>query len=102
MTEGTRSQALSLMKARLNRVASDTTLDGYFGQRLDAAAKEIEGTGISLTDSADDLMLLVDYAVWQYQSRDATGAMPDWLRLRRRERWLRQHAMDSGTECECG
>ena len=94
MTEGTRSQALSLMKARLNRIAGDTTLDSYFGRRIDAAAKEIEGTGISLTDSVDDLMLLVDYAVWQYQNRDSAGEMPPWLRLRRRERWLRQHAMD--------
>ena len=94
--------ALTLVKQRLNRMTADTTMDAYFTRRIEAAAAELEGTGISLTDSADDLMLLVDYAVWQYQSRDATGAMPDWLRLRRRERWLRQHAMDSGTECECG
>ena len=81
--------ALSLVKARLNRTASDTTLDGYFTQRINGAAAELEGTGISLTDSADDLMLLVDYTVWQYQNRDSAGSMPDWLRLRRRERWLR-------------
>ena len=37
-------------------------------------------------------MLCVDYVVWQYQNRDAAGAMPDWLRLRRRERWLQQRA----------
>ena len=83
--------ALSLVKSRLNRLAADTSLDAYFTQRIAAAAAELEGTGISLTDSADDLMLLVDYAVWQYQSRDSAGAMPDWLRLRRRERWLREN-----------
>ena len=87
--------ALGLVKARLNRLAADTTLDDYFEQRIDAAAAELEGTGISLTESADDLMLLVDYTVWQYQNRDSAGAMPDWLRLRRRERWLRQHAMEA-------
>ena len=82
--------ALSLVKSRLNRTAASTPLDEYFTQRINAAAAELEGTGISLTDSADDLMLLVDYTVWQYQNRDSAGAMPEWLRLRRRERWLRE------------
>lgn len=85
------SQALSLMKARLNRVQGDTSLDDMLSIRLEAAAGELERTGIHLDDSADDLMLLVDYTVWQYQSRDKPGGMPEWLRLRRRERWLRQN-----------
>ena len=82
--------ALGLVKARLNRLASDATLDTYFVQRIEAAEAELESTGISLTDSADDMMLVVDYTVWQYQNRDSAGSMPEWLRLRRRERWLRQ------------
>lgn len=82
--------ALGLVKARLNRLAADTSLDQYFMQRIEAAEAELKGAGISLTDSADDMMLLVDYTVWQYQNRDSAGAMPDWLRLRRRERWLRE------------
>lgn len=90
--------ALSLVKSRLNRTAADTSLDGYFTQRIAAAAAELEGTGISLTDSADDLMLLVDYTVWQYQNRDSAGSMPDWLRLRRRERWLREKRAGGGQD----
>ena len=90
--------ALSLVKSRLNRLAADTSLDGYFTQRIAAAAAELEGTGISLTDSADDLMLLVDYTVWQYQNRDSAGSMPDWLRLRRRERWLREKRTGGGQD----
>lgn len=86
----TGNTALELMKARLNRPAADTALDGYFQARLDAAEADLRGAGIALTDSADDLMLLVDTAVWSYQNRDKTAGMPDWLRLRRRERWLRQ------------
>ena len=82
--------ALGLVKARLNRLASDATLDAYFVQRIEAAEAELENTGISLTDSADDMMLVVDYTVWSYQNRDSAGGMPDWLRLRRRERWLRE------------
>ena len=90
--------ALALVKARLNRTAADTSLDDYFTQRIAGAAAELEGIGISLTDDADDLMLLVDYTVWQYQNRDSAGAMPDWLRLRRRERWLRQARTGGGTD----
>lgn len=92
----TMASALDIMKARLNRTAVDTPLDVYFRQRIAAAAAELEGNGISLTDSADDLMLLVDYTVWQYQNRDSAGAMPEWLRLRRRERWLREKSTGGG------
>lgn len=82
--------ALSLVKARLNRLASDTTLDDYLNTRITAAINELEATGIILTASTDDLMLVVDYTVWEYQNRDKPGAMPDWLKLRRRERWIQQ------------
>ena len=95
---GTINTALSLVKQRLNRLAADTSLDDYFTQRIAAAEAELAGVGISLTDSADDLMLLVDYTVWQYQNRDSAGSMPDWLRLRRRERWLRQTREASGDD----
>lgn len=82
--------ALALVKTRLNRLPGDTTLDGYLTARINGAISELEGTGIRLTDTPDDLMLVVDYTVYQYQNRDKPGGMPDWLRLRRRERWLRQ------------
>ena len=78
--------ALSLVKARLNRL--DANLDVYLIQRVAAAVEELARIGIQLNDSADDLMLVVDYTVWQYQNRDTPGAMPEWLRLRRRERWI--------------
>ena len=88
-------QALALVKTRLNRLPGDTTLDLYFLTRIDAAAQALEATGIVLTDSAADLMLLVDYTVWEYQNRDKPGSMPDWLRLRRRERWLQQRRAEA-------
>ncbi|MBR2698445.1 MAG: hypothetical protein IKE76_07625 [Clostridia bacterium] len=81
---------MSLVKARLNRLPSDTTLDGYLTARIMAAEQAIEATGIVLTASVADLMLVVDYTVWEYQNRDKPGSMPDWLRLRRRERWVQQ------------
>ena len=84
------TQALSLVKARLNRLPSDTTLDTYLTARIMAAEQALEATGIVLTASVADLMLVVDYTVWEYQNRDKPGSMPDWLRLRRRERWVQQ------------
>lgn len=82
--------ALSLMKTRLNRLSGDTSLDGLFGTMLEAAEQELEKTGIVLNDTAQDMMLVVNTAVWHYQSRDSQAGMPDWLRLQRRERWLNQ------------
>lgn len=84
------TQALSLVKTRLNRLPSDTTLDEYLTARIMAAEQAIEATGIVLTTSVADLLLVVDYTVWEYQNRDKPGSMPDWLRLRRRERWVQQ------------
>lgn len=84
------SQALALVKARLNRLSTDTTLDDYFNARINAVCEELAGTGITLGDGAEDLMLVVDMTCWQYQNRDNPSAMPEWLRLRRRERWLRE------------
>lgn len=82
--------ALDLVKVRLNRLNVDTRTEEYLKMRVEAAVEELKGNGITLTDSSDDLMLLVDFTVWKYQNRDKTGAMPDWLRLARRERFLRQ------------
>lgn len=81
--------ALQMVKARLNRLPGDTTLDEYLTTRIWATVDDLTGIGIDLTESTDDLMLVVDSTVWSYQNRDKPGGMPDWLRLRRRERWLR-------------
>lgn len=86
--------ALGLVKARLNRLAGDTSLDTYLQARISAAVQSLESTGITLTDSQEDLMLVVDVAVWQYQNRDKPGSMPEWLRLERRERWFREGIKD--------
>ena len=87
------ASALPLVKARLNRLTSDTTLDAYLLSRIDGAVAELKHIGIYLDgEQADDVMLCTDYVVWQYQNRDTGGAMPDWLRLRRRERWLAQRS----------
>ena len=87
--------ALALVKHRLNLLPGNTSLDTYLGYRVDAAIEELEGTGIKLDNGPEDLLLVVDTAVWQYQNRDSGAGMPDWLRLRRRERWLQQHKREA-------
>ena len=86
------NMALELIKARLNRLPTDTTLDAYLQARISAAVEELTHNGIRLTGDNNDLLLIVDTVVWEYSNRDTPGNMPEWLRLRRRERWLRGDA----------
>ena len=81
--------ALLWMKSRLNRPAADTSLDEYFFTRIQAAQEQLDRMmPEKLDDSTADLLLLVDYATWQYQSRDKNTGEPPWLRQRLRERHL--------------
>lgn len=83
------SLALPLVKTRINRLASDTSLDGYLTSMITGVIQQMAKIGITLdAASTNDLFLLVDWAVWQYGNRDKAGSVPEWLRLRRRERWL--------------
>lgn len=84
------SVALSLMKARLNRLAADTSLDVLFTNIIAAEAARLTGTGITLDDSPEMTNLVVSYAVDTYQARDRQTGTPEWLRLQRREAWLQQ------------
>ena len=91
------SDVLRICKARLNRLDTDTSPDEYLTQRIMAAAAEQERIGIPLGDTVEDKMYLSDIVVWEYQSRDKPGGMPDWLRLKRRERWLSAQAHGGDT-----
>lgn len=80
--------ALSLLKARRNRAKGDTSLDEYFRALIEAAIGTLTKNGIALTDEIDDIMLVVDVANYNYANRDKNEGVPEWLRLKRRERWL--------------
>lgn len=87
------NQALLLMKQRKDMLTGITQRDDYMTMRIKAVVAELERKGVHLTDSIDDLMLVVDMAVWQYNNRDQTGAEPEWLRHRIRERWLSDRSL---------
>lgn len=87
---------LSLVKSRLNRLPTDTTLDEVLRVRIKATQTILRSMGIVLDEqSADDALLTVDYAVWMYQSRDIQNGRPDWLTMRLRQRWLTQKREES-------
>lgn len=88
MTEESKRQALSLMKTRLNRPPGETALDDYFLSRLEAARLDYETQKIILGDSINDVLMLVDKAVYDYQNRDKQQGEPEWLRERRKGRWI--------------
>lgn len=90
MSEINTDTALTLLKVRLNRLPGDTALDDMLRARIEAAAAELESIGIRLDDSTADLLLVVDAAAWAYSNRDQSAGMPEWLKIRRRERWLRE------------
>lgn len=89
-----KTTVLSLVKSRLNRLQSDTSMDDYLLVLIDAAEEELKRTGITIREeSADDAFLLTNLTVWRYQNRDSAGAMPPWLAQYRRERWLAERAV---------
>lgn len=79
---------LGIVKARLNRLASDTSMDDTLKQRIQAADMEMERTGIHLVEDVDDSVFLADFVAWKHNNRDQNTGMPEWLRMARRERWL--------------
>lgn len=87
------NQALLMMKQRKDMLTGIHQRDDYMLLRIKAAVNELQRKGIRLTDSVDDLMLVVDMSVWQYNNRDQTGAEPEWLRHRIRERWLSDRSL---------
>jgi hypothetical protein len=91
----TETTVLGIVKARLNRLASDSSLDSYLKTRIQAADLELSRNGLKLVaGNVDDEVLLADYVVWKHQNRDKDAGMPEWLRLARRERWLKERGED--------
>ncbi|MEL7610604.1 MAG: hypothetical protein AAGU74_14015 [Bacillota bacterium] len=89
---------LGIVKGRLNRLPSDTSLDGYLKLRIAAADRTLAGNGIHLIEEdVGDQVFLSDYVVWAHNNRDKNTGMPEWLTLALRERWLREKGGTDGT-----
>ena len=84
--------AFELLKSRMDRggLPVPEAQETYWRQRLEAATEELERMGIRLEDTPSDLMLLADFTAYKITNRDDPRAMPAWLRLELRERWISQ------------
>ena len=82
------ASAMQLLMQRLDRMPGNGERDRYYEMRIRQSIAELERRGIVLTDSVDDLMLVVDLAAWNHANRDKPGAQPEWLRDKIRGRWL--------------
>lgn len=96
------SQATTAYKGVLSRLdrggtSPPASLEKYYKGRINYAVIQLEGRGITL--GADDLGLVIDYAVWLIQNRDKDTDMPQWLRYAINQRWLqeRREATDNDT-----
>lgn len=86
--------ALQLLKARMDRAGLDVPPDllSYWESRLEYANKKLIDKGVVYDDeekSINDNSLIADYAAWMLKNRDESGAMPKWLSLEIRERFLK-------------
>lgn len=82
------TNALKMLKWRLDKMADDTSRDEYYTMRIKQAIAKLERRKIILTDEADDLMLVVDLAAWLHSNRDKKGEMDRWLWFSIRGRWI--------------
>ena len=78
-----------LTKTRLGRLAPDADLDALVNLYVDSAVAQLETEGISLTDDANDLTIVIDLAVHKYNRRDKDAPMPEALRWEIQDRWLK-------------
>ena len=94
MAEFDTTLTLGIVKARLGIVVD--TQDVYLTQLVKSSyAKIVNQMGIAYDETRfDHATLLADYAVWKYQNRDSSAAIPSWLRLEMRELYLSSHAQE--------
>jgi hypothetical protein len=65
--------------------------DAFFIKLINGTIKEIERRGITLDqESADDQMLIVDYATWTYRKRQEDIPLADNIQHRLRNRIIKE------------
>ena len=80
---------LALVRARKNRTPEDTSQDALFEIYIRGAFSKLSEMGIRISESDPaDTIMLVDYAVWRYNTRDSGEAVPLWLKTDLSQRWL--------------
>lgn len=82
-------QAVDLVKQRVG--LANGVQDTYIRAIVESVVGELEkvqGLDIDLTDMSQ-LMFVVDYSAYRYSNRDDTGAMPDFIKFRLKNLFVR-------------
>lgn len=83
--------ALELFKLDLG--IQHSKRDVYFLRILKSAQSEIEGRGISINiEDNEDLLLVVDFALWRYRNRTADVPLAKNIQKRIRDRIVKERA----------
>lgn len=74
------STLMALLKADLDLLTVPKEREAYLTQQIEAAKSMIQREGITLTDTPEDIQLVVMYAAWLYRKRNTGEGMPRMIR----------------------
>lgn len=81
---------LALLKADLDLLSVPKEREAYLTQQIEAAKSMIQREGITLTDTPEDIQLVVMYAAWLYRKRNTGEGMPRMIRYALNNRVMSQ------------
>lgn len=84
------STLLALLKADLDLLTVPKEREAYLTQQIEAAKSMIQREGITLTDTPEDIQLVVMYAAWLYRKRNTGEGMPRMIRYALNNRVISQ------------
>ena len=84
------STLMALLKADLDLLTVPKEREAYLTQQIEAAKSMIQREGITLTDTPEDIQLVVMYAAWLYRKRNTGEGMPRMIRYALNNRVMSQ------------
>lgn len=84
------STLMALLKADLDLLSVPKEREAYLTQQIEAAKSMIQREGITLTDTPEDIQLVVMYAAWLYRKRNTGEGMPRMIRYALNNRVISQ------------
>ena len=87
--------AVKMFKQAKDMMQGINAKDDYIVARIEDVISDLKTDGIHLVDTASDLMLVVDIAVWRYNSRDKNEPMKKELKDRKNTRWLKDRKINA-------
>lgn len=84
------STLMALLKADLDLISVPKEREAYLTQQIEAAKSMIQREGITLTDTPEDIQLVVMYAAWLYRKRNTGEGMPRMIRYALNNRVISQ------------